>query len=157
MSKTTSENKPTSNLKALLPILIFLILYLGNGMYFEYFNPIEGKMGFCIMSVVVAFGISLIVAILQKRQLTFDEKIHICAHGIGDDNITIDSRISHLDKIGEMLAMIGWANLLIGVANTFSPSRLGWINLLCATLLMYALGRIHGKKESLLRERQLHE
>ena len=69
----------------------------------------------------------------------------------------IDSRISHLDKIGKMLAMIGGANLLIGVANTFSPSRLGWVNLLCATLLMYGLGRIHGKKESLLRERQLHE
>ena len=69
----------------------------------------------------------------------------------------IDSRISHLDKIGKMLAMIGGANLLIGIVNTFSPSRLGWVNLLCATLLMYGLGRIHGKKESLLRERQLHE
>ena len=88
MSKTTSENKPTPNLKALLPILIFLIIYLGNGIYFEYINPIEGKMGFYIMSVVVAFGISLIVAFLQNRQLTFDEKIHICAQGIGDDNIT---------------------------------------------------------------------
>ena len=88
MSKTTSDNKPISNLKALLPILIFLILYLGNGIYFEYINPIEGKMGFYIMSVVVAFGISLIVAFLQNRQLTFDEKIHICAQGIGDDNIT---------------------------------------------------------------------
>ena len=84
MSKTASENKPTSNLKALLPILIFLIIYLGNGIYFEYINPIEGKMGFYIMSVVVAFGISLIVAFLQNRQLTFDEKIHICAQGIGD-------------------------------------------------------------------------
>ena len=88
MSKTTIENKPTPNLKALLPILIFLIIYLGNGIYFEYINPIEGKMGFYIMSVVVAFGISLIVAFLQNRQLTFDEKIHICAQGIGDDNIT---------------------------------------------------------------------
>ena len=88
MSKTASENKPTSNLKVLLPILIFLIIYLGNGIYFEYINPIEGKMGFYIMSVVVAFGISLIVAFLQNRQLTFDEKIHICAQGIGDDNIT---------------------------------------------------------------------
>lgn len=88
MSKTASENKTTSNLKALLPILIFLIIYLGNGIYFEYINPIEGKMGFYIMPVVVAFGISLIVAFLQNRQLTFDEKIHICAQGIGDDNIT---------------------------------------------------------------------
>ena len=69
----------------------------------------------------------------------------------------IDSRISHLDKIGKLLAAIGGANLLIGILNTFNPSRLGWINLLVATLLMYALGRIHGKKEALERERLLHE
>ena len=69
----------------------------------------------------------------------------------------IDSRITHLDRIGKMLSVVGGANLLIGLANIFSPSRLGWVNLLCATLLMYALGRIHGKKEALKRERQLHE
>ena len=69
----------------------------------------------------------------------------------------IDSRVSHLDKIGKVLAAIGGANLLIGLINIFSPSRLGWINLACATFLMYALGRIHGKKEALERERMLHE
>ena len=69
----------------------------------------------------------------------------------------IDSRISHLDKIGKMLAAVGGANLLIGIVNAFSPARLGWINLLCATLLMYSLGRIHGKKEALEKERLLHE
>ena len=69
----------------------------------------------------------------------------------------IDSRIRHLDKIGKMLAIIGAANLVIGIANIFSPARLGWINLLVATLLMYALGRIHGKKEALEKERLLHE
>ena len=69
----------------------------------------------------------------------------------------IDSRIRHLDKISKMLSAVGAANLLIGIANSFSPARLGWINLLCATLLMYSLGRIHGKKEALERERLLHE
>lgn len=69
----------------------------------------------------------------------------------------IDSKIGHLDKIGKMLAAIGGANLLIGIANTFSPARMGWVNLICATLLMYALGRIHGKKEALEKERMLHE
>ena len=48
-------------------------------------------------------------------------------------------------------------NLLIGLVNTFSPGRFGWVNLICATLLMYALGRIHGKKEALEKERLLHE
>ncbi len=69
----------------------------------------------------------------------------------------IDSRISHLDKIGRFLGIIGGLNLLIGLMNTLNTINLGWINLLCATLLMYSLGRIHGKKEALERERVLHE
>ncbi len=69
----------------------------------------------------------------------------------------IDSKISHLDKIGKMLTALGGANLAIGIANSLSPARIGWINLLCATLLMYSLGRIHGKKEALEKERLVHE
>ena len=69
----------------------------------------------------------------------------------------IDSRISHLDKIGKMLLLLGGMNLIVGLANTFGAPHMGWINLLCATLLMYCLGRIHGKKEALEKERQLHE
>ena len=65
----------------------------------------------------------------------------------------IDSRISHLDKIGKMLTITGFLNLGIGLVNTTNVSGFGWINLLCATLLMYALGRIHGKKEALEKER----
>lgn len=82
-------NEKTPNAKALLPILVFLIMYLGNGIYFEYVHPIKGQMGFYIMSVVVAFVIALIVALLQNKAVSFDEKIHTCARGIGDDNITI--------------------------------------------------------------------
>ena len=81
--------KKTANPKALLPILVFLILYLGSGIYFEYVHPTEGQMGFYVISVVVAFGLALIVAFLQNKSLSFDEKIHICAQGIGDDNIVI--------------------------------------------------------------------
>lgn len=80
--------KKEPRLSALLPILIFLIVYLGSGIYYEYIRPAEGGMGFYIMSVVVAFMISLTVAFLQNRKLSFDEKIHLCAQGIGDDNIT---------------------------------------------------------------------
>jgi len=77
--------------------------------------------------------------------------------GVFDLYSDIDSRISHLDRIGKVLLAIGGANLLIGLANSFSSSRVGWVNLLCATLLMYGLGRIHGKKEALEKERELHE
>ena len=81
------DKKP--NAKALLPIAVFLVLYLGCGIYFEYIAPTEGQMGFYVVSVVVAFVIALIVALLQNRSLSFDEKIHVCARGIGDDNIVI--------------------------------------------------------------------
>ncbi len=83
------SSTPRPHPPALLPILVFLVLYLGTGIYFEYIHPIEGRMGFYIMSVVIAFSIALIIAFLQNRHLSFDQKIHICALGIGDDNITI--------------------------------------------------------------------
>jgi Na+/H+ antiporter NhaC len=82
------KNKRLGGL-ALIPIVVFLILYLGSGIYFEYIAHEEGQMGFYIMSVVVAFLIALIVALIQTRHLTFDQKMHLCAKGIGDDNITI--------------------------------------------------------------------
>ena len=68
----------------------------------------------------------------------------------------LDSRIAHLDRIGKALAAVGGANLLIGLVNTWN-THIGWVNLLCATLLMYALGRIHGKKESQQQKRLLLE
>ena len=69
----------------------------------------------------------------------------------------IDSKISHLNKISQLLTLFGGLNLFMGIINSANETRVGWINLLCATLLMYGLGRIHGKKEALEKERQLHE
>ena len=87
---TPNEKKPIkSNPLALIPILVFLVLYLGNGIFFEYIKPQEGQMGFYVVSVVLAFSIALIVAFAQNKKRTFDEKIRSCAKGIGDDNITI--------------------------------------------------------------------
>lgn len=86
---TDLNKKKEPNGLALLPIIVFLIVYLGSGIYYEYINPPEGGMGFYVMSVVVAFMIAMAVAFLQNRELSFDQKIHACAKGIGDDNITI--------------------------------------------------------------------
>ncbi|MBQ7372142.1 MAG: Na+/H+ antiporter NhaC family protein [Lachnospiraceae bacterium] len=83
------QSSTRSNPAALLPILLFLILYLGNGIYFEYIHPVEGQMGFYVVSVVLAFSIALIAAFLQNRSRSFDEKIRTCARGIGDENIVI--------------------------------------------------------------------
>ena len=53
------RNKKGSAL-ALLPILVFLIIYIGTGVYFQYIK--NESMGFYVMPVVVAFLIALIVA-----------------------------------------------------------------------------------------------
>lgn len=84
-----NQSTPKANPAALLPIFLFLILYLGNGIYFEYVRPLEGQMGFYVVSVVLAFSIALIAAFLQNREKSFEEKIRICAGGIGDENIVI--------------------------------------------------------------------
>lgn len=69
----------------------------------------------------------------------------------------IDSRIKHLDRIGKMLWLLCLANLLIGVINLMNGRTISILNLLCAAVLSYGLGRIHGKKEALETERLLHE
>ena len=79
------------------------------------------------------------------------------ADGAFDLFSDLDSRIAHLDRIASSLAIIGAANLVIGLTNTFSSPHLGWINLLCANVLMYGLGRIHGKRETLKAKRRLTE
>ncbi|MBR2802482.1 MAG: DUF2812 domain-containing protein [Erysipelotrichaceae bacterium] len=76
----------------------------------------------------------------------------------------IDSRISHLQKIGRILTAVGvinlifgTMNLLVGLTSAVGNTSVGFLNLLAATLLMYCLGRIHGKIEALQKERLLHE
>ncbi len=70
----------------------------------------------------------------------------------------IDSRIAHLERIDRSLFLIGMANLLIGIANGYTgSSRVGILNLVVCTVLMYGLGRIRGKKEEMEKERQLRE
>ena len=62
----------------LLPIIVFLIIFLGVGIGFK---------DFYYMPVVVAFLISLLVAFMQNRKLSFEKKIDIIARGIGEENI----------------------------------------------------------------------
>lgn len=68
----------------------------------------------------------------------------------------IDSRITHLKKYGNMVMLIGISNLISGLI-IFNSSFLSTISLLCGTFFLYTLGRVHEKKESLERERFLHE
>ncbi len=70
----------------------------------------------------------------------------------------LDSRIVHLKSISNVLRIIALLNVGIGVANSFNPIiRTGWVNLLCAVLLMYGAGRLDGMTEALKKERRIRE
>ena len=77
--------KRKSNPIALLPIGVFLVLYLGLGLVFEYVLKIE--MGFYNIPIVVVFLVALLVAFLQNRGLGFDEKLQVVAKSVGDKDI----------------------------------------------------------------------
>ena len=74
-----------SNPKALLPIGVFLVLYLGLGIVFEYVMKIP--MGFYNIPIVLAFMVAILTACLQNRKVSFDDKLGIMAQGIADKNI----------------------------------------------------------------------
>ena len=73
------------NAKALLPIAVFVVLYLGLGILFEYGLNIE--MGFYKIPVVIIFLLALLVACLQNRKLSLNDKLKIMGVGISDPNI----------------------------------------------------------------------
>lgn len=79
------NEKPAPKAVALLPVAVFLALYLVLGIVLEYVLKIE--MGFYQIPIVVAFLVALLVACLQNRSVSFDEKLVLMGQGIGDKNI----------------------------------------------------------------------
>ena len=73
------------NVRSLIPIAVFVILYLGLGILFEYALDIE--MGFYKVSVVMVFLVALFVAIYQTKGLSMNDKFSIMGKGVGDPNI----------------------------------------------------------------------
>lgn len=63
---------------ALLPIGIFLLIFLGAGI-------VTGD--FYAMPAIVAFLIALFVAFIQNRELSFGEKLQVISKGLGDETI----------------------------------------------------------------------
>ena len=69
---------------ALLPIGVFLVIFLGSGIIMN---------DFYAMPAIVAFLVALAVAFAQNKELSFDEKIKIIAKGVGEENIITMSLI----------------------------------------------------------------
>lgn len=79
-----NQEKKKGNAIALLPIGVFLVIFLGAGI-------LTGD--FYAMPAIVAFLIALAVAFAQNKGLSFQEKISVIAKGVGDENIITMSLI----------------------------------------------------------------
>ena len=104
-----------SNYKALLPIGVFLLLYLGLGILFEYGLKIE--MVFYSIPIVVAFMAAILVACLQNPKLGFEEKLEVMARGVGDKNIIT------------MLLIFMTAGIFVGVVGRSSAESVAYFML----------------------------
>lgn len=71
-------NKNQGRAIALLPIGVFLLIFIGSGI-------ITGD--FYSMPAIVGFLIALIVAFIQNKKLSFVQKLHMASKGAGDENI----------------------------------------------------------------------
>ena len=100
------------NAIALLPIGIFLVLYLGLGITFEYIMKIP--MGFYSVPVVVVFLVALFAACLQNKKLSFDEKLSVMGRGVGDKNIVT------------MLLIFLLAGIFVGVVGRSSAESVAY-------------------------------
>lgn len=72
------SNKRKGNPWALLPIGVFLIIFLGAGILTRDFNT---------MPAIVGFLIALSIAFCQNRKVDFQRKLTIISRGIGEENI----------------------------------------------------------------------
>lgn len=117
------ENQPTQgNLSALLPIGVFLVLYLGSGILFEYILHIE--MGFYQTPAIVAFLIALFVACIQNRKLDFNQKLKVMAGGVADENIiTMCLVFLTAGAFSGAISAAGGADSTVNLFLTFLPAR----------------------------------
>jgi len=80
MEESMDQQNRKGNPMALLPIGVFLLIFIGTGVLMGDFYS---------MPAIVGFLIALLVAFLQNRKLSFSEKFAVVARGVGDENIII--------------------------------------------------------------------
>ena len=116
------QSAPRSNPAALAPILVFLALYLGSGITFEYILKI--KDGFYQTPAIVIFLIALAVACFQNRKLDFNAKLKVMANGVADENIlTMCLVFLAAGAFSGAISAAGGADSTVFLFLTFLPSQ----------------------------------
>lgn len=109
------------NLSALLPIGIFLVLFLGIGIITQDFYK---------MPAIVAFLIALIVAMMQNKKMSFDKKIETIAKSVGDENvITMCLIFLAAGAFSGAVSASGGAESVVNFGLSIIPSNLSVIGL----------------------------
>lgn len=110
------------NPAALLPIAVFLVLYLGCGILFEYVLGI--KQGFYQTPAIVIFLIALAVACFQNRKLDFNGKLKVMSSGLADENIlTMCLVFLSAGAFSGAVSAAGGADSTVNLFLTFLPSQ----------------------------------
>ena len=68
------------NAWALLPILVFLVVFIGSGIIFQ---------DFYAMPAIVGFLVALVVAFLQNPKRKFSEKLTSVTRNMGNENVMV--------------------------------------------------------------------
>ena len=104
------------NFWALAPIFVFLVLYIGIGVY----------MGdFYVMPAAVGFLIALLVAFFQNPKRSLADKLSTLARGAGDENIMIMCVIFLLaGAFSASVKAAGGADAAVAFGLAILPSRI---------------------------------
>ena len=107
------------NFSGLMPIIVFLLLFIGSGIIAN---------SFYALPTIVAFLIALVIAFLQNRRLNFNQKLAVVAKSMGNENIMIMCLIFILAGVvvggllGELASRVDFLWWL-GYGNSFGLSE----------------------------------
>lgn len=110
------EYESERSMAALLPIAVFIILFVGSGV-------VTGD--FYLMPTTFAFLVALIVALLQNKKFTFEQKLYVASSGAGDSNIITMCLIYLLAGIfSAIVTAAGGVTSTVNMALSFIPAYL---------------------------------
>ena len=115
------KHEDEKNVMALLPIAVFIVLFVGSGL-------VTGN--FYLMPTTLAFLLALIVALLQNKKYTFEQKLYVAASGAGDVNIITMCIIYLLAGIfSAVVSAAGGVTSTVNFALSFIPAHLAVMGL----------------------------
>src|SRR5690606_6822633 len=128
-----NQKSGAGNFWALLPLIIFIIVYFSGSLYLG---------DFYALPVLVVFVIALFVAFFQYPKKSFDEKLKSFAKGSGDENILIMILIFLLaGAFSELSKSIGSLSSTVNFAMTYiSPQYIVAGIFLIACFISVSLG-----------------